>query len=169
MTLREKKSGYSLVEMLIYVALVFLISTVVVQMLVNFSQTYRTLITLRNIEHAAIDSIERMTRDIRGATTVIEGSSVFGTNPGVLTLVKTVNSVSTTTRYYVDNGVMKLDVNNVYFGPLTSSNTSVTNIVYRLLNNGTSKAIKIDMTIQGGTGPAMKTKTYHSTIVLGGL
>lgn len=168
MNFKNLKKGYSLIEMVIYVTLLSVIFMVAINLLLSFSTSYRTLTALRIAERSGIDSMERMTRDIRGATSVVTASSTLGTSPGVLTLVSTYNSVSTTTKYYVQNGVVKLDVNGVYFGPLTLSNASTTNLVFQYLQNGTSNAVKVDMTITGTSGAITKSKTYHTTIILKG-
>ena len=168
MSIKVKNSGYSLVEMIIYVAILSAISAIVVNMLLSLTGSYRTISALRIAEHSGIDSMERMTRDIRGATSVDTGNSTLNSSPGVLTLISTINFVSTTTKFYVQNGVLKVDINGSYFGPLTLSNTLVTNLVFRLLNSGTSNAVKIDLTVQGTVGATTKTKTYHSTVILRG-
>lgn len=169
MILTTYKKGFSLVEMIVYVVILSIISMVIINMMVSITQTYRTVVAIRIAEHSGIDSMERMTREIRGAVTVDEGASVLGTNPGTLSLVTTANSVSTTTRFYVDSGVLKVDINGVYFGPLTLANTAVTNLTFNLLDNGVTEAVKIDMTIEGTVGESVKSKTFHSTIILRGL
>lgn len=160
--------GYSLVEMVIYVSLITVIFIVAINMLLSFSQSYRTLSALRLAENSAVDSMERMSREIRGATSVDSGNSVLGSSPGVLTLTSTSNGVSTTTKFYIENGVLKVDVNGAYLGPLTLAQASTTNLVFRLLNNGVSSAVKVDLTMEGRAGAVVKTKTYHSTIILKG-
>ncbi len=158
----RNNKGFSLVEMLIYVTLLATILLLVINTVLSFSSSYRQLAALRAAEHSGIDAMERITRDIRQA------SSADTSIAGALTLVATSNSVSTTTRFYVQNNVLNVDINGTYYGPLTTSNASVTNITFTLLTNSTSKAVKVDMTVQGISGTVTKTKTYHSTIVLKG-
>lgn len=164
----SKTRGYSLIEMVIYVSLLTIIFVASINMLLSFSQSYRTLSALRVAEHSGVDSMERMTRDIRSATSVDSGNSTLGISPGVLTLTATSNGVSTTTKFYVQNGVLKVDVNGAYFGPLTLSSASTTSLIFRLISNGNSDAVRIDMTVLGTVGNITKSKNYHSTIVLQG-
>jgi type II secretory pathway pseudopilin PulG len=166
--INSKKGGYSLIEMVIYVSLLSAIFLVATNMLLSFSKSYRTLTALGLAEHSAIDSMERITRDLRSATSVDVANSTLGTSPGVLTLVTTSAGVSTTTKFYVQNGVLKVDVNGVYFGPLTLTSASTTSLTFRLLSNTNSDAVKVDMTVQGTVGSVVKSKTYHSTIILHG-
>lgn len=168
MSIYSKKSGYSLVEMVIYVAILSAISLVIINMLISFTKSYQTLGALRVAEHSGIDFMERVTREIRGATSVDSANSTLGTSPGVLTLVSTFGGVSTTTKFYVQNGIIKMDVNGVYFGPLTVSNSSTTNLTFTSLANSVSSAVKVDLTVQGTAGTATRVKSYHSTIILRG-
>ncbi len=159
-----KKSGFSLIETIIYVAILGVISVVMINMLLSFTQTYKTVVALRAAEHSAISSMERITREVRAAGSVDTGVSTLGTSPGVLTLT----SIATTTKFYVSSGVLRMDINGTYFGPLTLSNTTINSLIFRLLDNGFSQAVKIDLTITGTVGNVSKTKTYHSTIILNG-
>ena len=166
MTDTKFTKGYSLIEMVIYVSLLTALFIMAINMLLSFSQSYKTLSALRIAEHSAIDSMERITREVRSATSVDSANSTLGTSPGVITLVATSAGVSTTTKFYVQNGVLKVDVAGVYLGPLTLSSATTTNLVFRLLNNGTSNAVKIDLTVEATAGNITKAKTYHSTVIL---
>jgi len=157
------------VEMVIYVAILSIVTVVIANTLVSFSRSYRDLLALRLVDHSGIDAMERMTRDIRFATSINLVGSTLGTSPGVLTIVRTTNSISTTTKFYIQNSILKTDVNGSYFGPLSSSGATVTNLVFSKIDNAISKAIKIDMTVSATVGTATKTKSYHSTVILKGI
>ena len=159
-------TGYSLVEMIIYVAILSVISLLAINTILSFGPSYHSLLAYRLAENSGILSMERMSREIRAATSVDTINSTLGSSPGVLTIVATANSISTTTKFYIQNNILKVDVNGSYSGPLSLSNTSVSNLVFTLLLNTKTTAVKIDMTLQATSSPVTKTKTYHSTIVL---
>ena len=165
---KKTNNGYSLIEMIIYVALLSAISLLVVSTIVSFTKSYRTLVALRVLDHSAISAMERMTRDIRGATNIDISQSVFGLTNGVLTIVTTSNGIGTTTKFYLDNGAVKIDVNGIYFGPLTPSNASITALAFTKLDSGIGNAVKIDMTVSATVGFVTKIKIYHSTVILKG-
>jgi type II secretory pathway pseudopilin PulG len=165
----ENNRGYTLVEMAIYVAILAIFSATIVNTILSFSWSYRTLLALRMVDNTGIDAMERVSRDIRSATSVDTGNSTLGTSPGVLTLVATMNGVSTTTKFYLQNGIIKVDVNGTYSGPLSVSGSTITNLVFTKLVNGVSNAVKVDMTVQGVVGPITKVKTYHTTVILRGV
>jgi type II secretory pathway pseudopilin PulG len=162
------QKGYSLVEMVIYAALLTIISLVVVRTVLSFTQSYRRIAALRFAENSGISAMERMTREIRGATSVVSASSTLAASPGVLTLVAGSGSISTTTKFYTQSGTMKVDVNGAYSGPLSVSNASISSLTFTLISNSNTSAVKIDMSVQATSGPVTITKTYHSTVVLQG-
>lgn len=169
MAILKTKSGFSLVEMIIYVSLLVVIFLIVVNTILSFTGSYQSLRAMRVLDHSSVSAMERMTRDIRSATIVDTGNSTLGSNPGVLTLTTTLGSVSTTTKFYLQSGVVKVDVNGVYSGPLTLADTSVTNLVFTKLTSSISSAVKIDLTISATVGTTTKTRKYHSTVILRGL
>lgn len=158
--------GYTLVEMIIYVALMSVISLLIVNTVLSFTKSYRNVLTLRTVESSALDTLERMSRDIRGATSIDTANSTLGTSPGVLTLIQTTASVSTTTKYYVQSGVLKVDVNGTYVGPLTSRGSSVQSLTFTKIQNSVSSGVKVDLTITGSAGDTTRTKSYHTTVLL---
>ncbi len=158
--------GYSLIEMIIYVALMSIISLLIVNTVLSFTKSYRTVSTLRAVESSALDTLERLSRDIRGATVIDDANSTFNVNPGVLTLTQSIGGISTTTRFYVQGGVMKVDVNGTYIGPLTSRGSAVQSLIFTKLNNGVSTGVKIDLTVTATSSTITRTKNYHTTILL---
>jgi hypothetical protein len=134
--------------------------------LASFSNSYRRLTALRTVERSATESFERMTRDIRGASSVDLTASTINSHPGILTLVTSNSGVSTTTKFYLDNGTFKVDVNGIYIGPLTTSNVTVTNLTYQVLTSTYTTAVKIDMTLEGTSGGVTVVKSYHTTVIL---
>jgi type II secretory pathway pseudopilin PulG len=162
------KKGYTLIETVIYVAILSIIYFLVVSTLLSFSSSYRNVVALRIVDNSGTNSMERMTREVRGAGAVDIINSTLGSSPGALTIISTSNGISTTTKFYLQNGIIKMDINGAYYGPLTLNNASVTNLVFYKLDNTNSTAVKIDMTVTGTSGFITKTKSYHSTIVLKG-
>ena len=160
--------GFSLIEMIIYISIVTVTFVIVVNTILSFTHSYRSLTALRLVEHTGVDAMERMSRDIRFAGIVDTANSTLGSSPGVLTIVSTVSGVVTTTKFYLQNDVVKVDVNGVYVGPLTISNTTVTSLLFTRLTNSVSSAVKVDMTVSATVSDVTKTNTYHSTIILKG-
>jgi type II secretory pathway pseudopilin PulG len=162
---QNKKAAFSLVETVIYVSLLAIISVIIINGVFSFTDSYRKLTVLRLLDHSAQTALERMTRDIRQAVSVDTSNSSLGVSPGVLSLN---NPGSQTSKYYVSSGVLKMDENGTYYGPLTASTTTVTGLTFRFISGSVSSAVKIDMTISATDGQTTATKNYHSTVILRG-
>jgi type II secretory pathway pseudopilin PulG len=165
---QKQKKGFTLIETLIYVVLLVVILLLVVNSLLSYTASFRQLAALKAINQSAIVSLERMTRDVRSASSASTTASIFNTSPGRLVIVQASGSNSTTTKFYVVNGSLQLDVNNVNIGPLTPSNVGVTSLVFVLSTSSVSQAIKIDMGLTATSSQVVRTKTFHSTIILKG-
>lgn len=156
------KSGFSLVEMLIYVALLVLILMSVVNIVFSFSKSYEQLVALRVAEHTGLTSMERMIRDIHGGTSVDTAESIFNVSPGALTIV----TLATTTKFYVVDGELRVDVNGEYIGPLSSSAAKLSSLVFQLIETDNSQAVRIEMVVEGIQGSVVRSKTYITTAIL---
>jgi prepilin-type N-terminal cleavage/methylation domain-containing protein len=164
---KKTSNGFSLIEMLIYVSILAIVLLLVVQTALSFTGSFRNLQVLRAVDRSAYNSLERMTRDIRNADAVNLTQSYLGASPGILVLTQTSGSNSTTTRFYVQNQVINVDVNGISIGPLMVARTAVTSLVFTQIA-GTSTAVKIDMTLTASSGPVIRTKSFHSTVILKG-
>lgn len=161
-TRQNKKSGFSLIESLIYIAILSVMSVVVVSVFVITAKSYSNLKTSRNINNSVITSLERITRAIKSADDVVVAESVFDTHPGKLVL----QSNATTTEFYLSNETLRVKENTVDIGPLTQQESSIDNLVFKLLDNGTTKAIRIEMTMSITYKDIIKNKKFYTTAVL---
>ena len=156
-------------EVIIYISIIAVIFMLVISTVLSFTGSYHKLTALRNVENSAVDALERMTRELRDATDVNAAESVLGTSPGVLTLTKTYEGISTTTKFYVGDEILKIDVNGSYVGPLSGAGVRVTSLVFNLITTPRSQAVKVGITLNGTDGQTSVVKTYYSTIMLTGL
>lgn len=163
----HQSSGFSLVEAIIYAGLLSLILVSTVSMLLGMSRAYLYLNFSRHIQTSAITAVDRIVRDIRNAQTVNVAQSTLGTSPGVLTLdTTTATSSPQTIQFFVSNGVLRVKQDGGDLGPLTVSDVTVQNLVFRQMNTGISEAIKIELTLTAGTGPTARSVNFYATAIL---
>lgn len=160
-----QQKGFTLLELVIYVSILSLLMITVVTVLISMSQAYTTLKTSKNLNHAAVVSLERITREIRSAKSVIEGQSVFDSTPGRLYLQ---TSVSTTTEFYIDEGLLKVDINDVYQGPLTTEDVTINSLVFTFSTTTNSQAVGVSLILESGVGERFRSEHFYSTVVLRG-
>ncbi len=157
-------SGFSLVEVLVYIAVTVSISLAGVLTYLSLNSGLVRSATERSVNHAAQVALERITRDIRGATTVNAAQSTLGTSPGVLTLT----NAATTTRYSVSGGALLLEVDGVTLGPLTGSGVTVEDFTLNRYVGTSTELVRVKLTLSAVTKAASTTRTYYTSAVLRG-
>lgn len=165
-----KNSGYSLVETVLYMALFVTLSTVLISSLFGMTRAYTQARVNNDLLDSAHVSMERMTREIRGATSLDTGVSVFATNPGILKLNTTDASLTPkTVQFAVASGVLELtDSTDGTPTALTGSKISVDSLIFRNITTTEGSAVRIEMTLTSTRTPAHKTISLFDTVTLRG-
>jgi type II secretory pathway pseudopilin PulG len=165
----EKRTGFTLIEILIYTGILVLLVAVTVSTLLALSRSYRTLSAAQQIESGAELSLERMLRETRDATSIDATQSTFTTSPGVLTLNTTDEAGATTSvQFFLSGQKVRMKEAGVDQGPLTPTLARITSLIFRRIMTANSQAIKVEMTIESGQGPSYRTKNFYGTAVLRG-
>lgn len=163
----KKEEGYSLLEIIIYIAILVAMVYVIISLVVSIVQAKDRLNSARALATSAATALDRMTREIRGAKDVNTGASTLGTSPGVLNLDSTASGgAPETVEFRVVAGVLRIKINGVDQGPLTASSTTVTGLTFRRNASSTAEAIKIEMTLQSGTTTSIKTKNFYGSALI---
>ncbi|KKU67935.1 MAG: hypothetical protein UX89_C0010G0014 [Parcubacteria group bacterium GW2011_GWA2_47_16] len=161
------RRGFSLVETIIYTGLLVLILVAVINMMLLMSHSYNYLKLSRHIQVSAVTALDRMVRDIRNAQSVDVGQSTLGTSPGILTLnTSTVSGTPQTVQFYVSGGGIRVKQDGVDIGPVTLPDVTLTNLVFRQITTGISQAVKIELTLSTGVGPAARSANFYGTAIL---
>lgn len=153
------KKGYTLIELLVYLAILAVFSVFIVNSILIIMKNYNAYSVSRYVNFSATVAIERLTREIRGSSDV-DGSSVLGAHPGYLVL--------DAVEFFVSNNQLMIDKNGQGAVVLTPSNLEVTNLVFATSTNPNSQVVKIEMTLTGRRGNYEKSENFYSTIVLRG-
>lgn len=170
MKFSNKQSGFTLVEMVIYVTLFAVISVLAMDATITVMKAFYTLRVEQSINQSATTALERMSREIRNAYNVDTINSTLGTNPGHLILLTTddANALTTVEFYVTAGNQIGMKVGGVDQGLLVSKTITATNLVFTLLSNANSKAVRVSMTLQDTRSAIPKTVNFYDTIVLRG-
>ena len=163
------KRGFSLIEMLIYLSILGAIFTLFTNSLLAISRSYAVLKKLTALDSGAIASMERITREIREATSVDLTQSTLGSNPGVLVLNQ-VDSFGSTSKlkFSLTNQVLHIARDSTDQGVLLPSSITAPLLIFYSLDSGISKAVKIEMQLRDSEGGATRNQSYYSTVILRG-
>ena len=159
---KSKSKGMTLIEMMVYVGIISLLLVIVVETLTTVTRTYRATSATRSINVSGMTALERIMRDIRNADSVDQAQSLLDSNPGKLVLL----SGGTTTEFYTEGGLIKVRENGVSRGTLIGGTVTTTSLVFRLVTTPKSSAAKVEMTIEAGSGPNLRSSNFYGTAVL---
>lgn len=158
------KKGFTLVEMLVYVALMTSISLIVVQSVVVVLKSNRTSFAEANLRNAGYSAMEAMIGEIRLSETIDQASDgilqMRQDNGG--NIVRFATSSDMTLNFYEGS------VSPSLIGPITTKNVQVKQLIFDQINSGKSLAVKIKMQLETVVDDQIKTEWFYSTVVLRG-
>ncbi len=153
--------AYSILELIVYLALFGMLSVVLVNIAVGGSKVYRTVRANRDfIENGAL-ALERITRSVRSATATT--GSTFDTSPGVLVLT---TSAGTTT-FDVSGSSLRLTdttASGSTTDNITGGGVTVTSLIFNKITTAQGDAIKTKVTLYNTlTG---KSENFYATTIM---
>lgn len=164
---RSKVEGFSLVEMLIYIAILVLMLSVIMNVIVSTVQSGRIIKALRNVENSAIISLERLVRETRQAESVNLATSVFGSSPGRLVLEGVdAGGGPRTVEFYLSSDRLLFKENGIDLGALTQADARVSNLVFKRFTGPNSEGIRTEITIESGTSTNFRSNNFYFSTVL---
>ncbi|MFA7315587.1 MAG: hypothetical protein WC059_02175 [Candidatus Paceibacterota bacterium] len=165
----KQTGGYSVIEILIYVALFATLSIAVINSYTVVLASFGATRVNRELLEAGSTIMERMSREVRQATSVDVTSSVLGSSLGVLQLNTTDTAgYVTTSKFIIENGLLNMYTGGSLVGSLSGAHVSITNLIFRKITTTEGEAIKIELTIQNSTSKTLRTENFYNTIVLRG-
>lgn len=164
------EGGYSFVEIIVYMMLFVTLSTLLISCLIGMTKSYRVMRSTNDLIDSAHVSMERVTREIRGATSIDLTTSVFSTNPGVLKL-NTTDSLGASKTVEFDTAGGALEMIDSSYGAatnLTGESVAITSLVFRKITPAHGSAVKVEMTLHSLRSPIDRSISLTDTIELRG-
>ncbi|MEY4744381.1 MAG: hypothetical protein RL272_326 [Candidatus Parcubacteria bacterium] len=152
MSLHRPQSGHpargaTLLEFLVYVAIIGVVLTTATSFAVEFVNAQAKAAAIAEAVRNARFAASRMEIEIREASDVNAGSSVFGSNPGTLSLA-TANVGTNPTVFTVSGGALNVQQGGGAVIPLTNSKVDVQEFtVENVSTAGKTKAIRIHLKV----------------------
>lgn len=153
--------GYTLLETVIYVAILAIISILTVGSILAIYQSFGRERVERHLVLNGDTAIERILREIRRATSTDAVASTFGSHPGVF---KTRGGI----RFGLSGNTLQIQEGSSPAANLTSSKVDVTNLVFYSTSSPNSTLIKVEMILEAGSGVFLKSKNFYGSAVMRG-
>jgi Tfp pilus assembly protein PilW len=161
----QQKNGYSLIELVVYIAIFIALSLLLVQSLITAVKVYAASVGTRALASNGDLVLDRLTREVRAATSVSGGT--FGITPSTITLSgKDANGAARTVTFSVANGAIDISDNGAV-AVLTGSSVTVTNFTATHFTNANSDALRIALTLTTTSGTP-QSATFYTTVLTRG-
>lgn len=156
----RKLFGYTMLETVVYVSILGVIVMIALGSILTMYRAFGKTKIERKIATNGEVALERIVREIRAATST-KATSVFQTHPGVLAL-------STGKTFTLSGGIVQVQEGAAQAQNLTSSDVSITNLVFYKTVSANSTMIKAEMTVESGTGIFLKSRKFYGGAVMRG-
>ncbi len=162
----EKKhtnKGYTLVEIIFYVALFAVMSVAVINAMLIMSRSFRERLITSDLTEGG-NVMERMVREVRKANDI---TSISSTD---LNLSTTDDSGNSKTLEFLQSGNnIQLLENGVLTGNLNSPNLYVVSLSLTQITSTNGKAVKISISVRSNNDQAGRAVDFNDTVALRGV
>lgn len=158
----KRVRGYTLVELLFYVALFALLSFVLVDAIIVMTKAFKETTIQAELDGGG-DIMERISREIRKAnsiSSVSESDLVLNTTDDA--------EMAKTVRFLLSNSNVQFFENDVLTGNLNSPNVAVTGLTFTQITTGNGIAVRITLIVRSNNDAVNRTANFYNTIVLRG-
>lgn len=160
--LYKNQKGFTLIEMLFYVALFSVVSLILIKAIITMVGSFRETQITSDINQAN-QIIERVSREIRQADGI---NTISGSNLKLDTTDASGNPATIT--FTLSGTNLELRENDVLIGNLNSTNVAVNSLSFTQITTTQSTAVKLTMTVQSNRYGSTRTANFYDTLVLRG-
>lgn len=162
--LNKKTKGFSLVEMIFYIAIFAIFSLVVIQALILMTRSFRTTQIQGEMVQGS-EIMERIIHEIKIAT----GINSISTNSINLRKDDDLGTVvGDTTEFILNGNNINLQEESVLIGNLNSPNIIVNNLTFTQINTTQGIAVKVYISLTSNKDSSNKAYEFYDTAVLRG-
>lgn len=163
-----KQKGFTLLEALIYTALLALVGTAAILAVFSSFKTVGQIKIDRLLAAAGESALERLSREVRGASSINAAQSIFDVHPGALSLNTTNdNGDPATISFTVAGGELVVVDTDGSSYPLLSANASSTLLIFRQISASSSAGVKIEMSLIDERAPT-RVVNFNNSVVMRG-
>lgn len=148
---RIRENGFSLLEIVIYIALLAVISVFLTQSVLSLATAYRKAQAERDVLAAGRTAMETISREVQRAKSVYQPTSVFAADAGQLSLETPLDPMSGESAayadFYVDNGRLYEKREGADALPLTPESVNVAKFYVERIPAGSRESARITLEI----------------------
>jgi Tfp pilus assembly protein FimT len=162
---KKNKKGFSLVEMLIYTALLSFFMIIVVNAGIIMTGAYARARTAKLLNASSVSILTRLSTEIKKSSEV-SAASILNSNPGALVLSQPTDTGIETVEFYILDGRLVLRRAGAVIGTLSPENVTLNNLVFQKITTTNGQAVRLVLTLSANKGGDVRTETFYNTTVL---
>jgi len=160
--IQKVKGGYTLVEILFYIALFSVLTLAIIDSFVTMTKAFKEISIQSDLVQSSL-AIERMSREIRQAYGI---NSITTSDLKLNTKDELDNNE--TVRFLLSGSDIQLFENDVLTGNLNTPNIQVVNLSFTQITTVNGNAIKISLSVKSGRDMTNRVENFYNTVLLRG-
>jgi len=160
----QNKKGFSIVEILVYLAIFTALSILVINSFITILSSFDITNMNRKLLESGTISMERISREIRQAESV----NAFTTSTSLVLNSHDSLESDIVIKFINEDGKLNFYKNDTLEGNLLGQNISITNLIFSRITTAKSEAVRIIMTLQYSGENNIKSENFYDTIILRG-
>jgi hypothetical protein len=158
----HRRAGFSLIEMLIYVAIVSATGVFMVGLVISFARTFALASVTDDINESAMASLERVTKEVQAAGGINEAASTFSESGELVLETENVDGTPVSRRFYLDAGRLMLQDDAGTPLALTRDRIDVTTFYLEHLTSPHSEGVRITLVLEGSRGTITQQESFRT-------
>lgn len=148
--MNKKNTGFTLIELIIYVTAFAIITTILTLFVFNFINVYTKIRITKEVSEGSQIAMETMLLEIKHAKDIYVPTSSFDSHPGQLSLetekdTSTGEEISYIDFYLDDNNRLCMKKEGQESEPLTPENIEINNLIFNYLTINGVESIRIEL------------------------
>lgn len=150
---KNDKKGFTLVEIIVYIALFGIIVSVILNVILFIFGMNKKITSYSQVNSDALSAMERIVYEVTNSEYIYAPTSSASQLSLATSSYATANDDITFLDFYVESGTLFLKQDGSGSVPLTSSNVSVSALNYSYYKNGSKDSVTINLTLQSIANP----------------
>jgi len=165
--IKENKRGFTLVEIIIYLAIFTMVSVLIINSLITVMSSFSRTKSNRSLIESSINSMGRISREVRGASNIDIADSNLASGLLYLDIYDSLG-VKSTVEFATEGGALNMYTDGVLSGNLLDPNIYLDSLVFTRISTTQSEALKIEMIIHDTNSKTVKNINFYDTVILRG-
>jgi len=164
----HKQKGFSLIELIVYMAVLVLIIVALFWTLISTTKSYKAIKVTRLMHASALTLLDRLSYEIRSASSVDVGGSVLGVDDGVLSLNKDNDEITSNILFEINNNRVSISEDSLLEGYLTNDDVSVNKMRFDMYTDNGAVLISVEIQLEADIAGYVYTKDFQTSYVVRG-